>query len=64
MVGGNLFSIAFGRNFDAHEPGESPAAAGGVVAGDFYGSAGKMEWGASGDCGVEVREIGDELVPR
>ncbi|KAJ7916308.1 major facilitator superfamily domain-containing protein [Mycena leptocephala] len=27
MVGGNLFSIAFGRNLDAHEPGESTAAA-------------------------------------
>ncbi|KAJ7702436.1 major facilitator superfamily domain-containing protein [Mycena rosella] len=25
MVGGNLFSIAFGRNLDAHEPGESTA---------------------------------------
>ncbi|KAJ7775723.1 major facilitator superfamily domain-containing protein [Mycena maculata] len=27
MVGGNLFSIAFGRNLDAHEPRESTAAA-------------------------------------
>ncbi|KAF7331089.1 NmrA domain-containing protein [Mycena venus] len=27
LVGGNLFSIAFGRNLDAHEPGESTAAA-------------------------------------
>jgi len=26
LVGGNLFSIAFGRNLDAHEPGESTAA--------------------------------------
>ncbi|KAJ7125293.1 major facilitator superfamily domain-containing protein [Mycena epipterygia] len=26
LAGGNLFSIAFGRNLDAHEPGESTAA--------------------------------------
>ncbi|KAF8173853.1 major facilitator superfamily domain-containing protein [Mycena galopus ATCC 62051] len=26
LVGGNLFSIAFGRNLDAHEPGETAAA--------------------------------------
>ncbi|KAF8173863.1 major facilitator superfamily domain-containing protein [Mycena galopus ATCC 62051] len=37
LVGGNLFSIAFGRNLDAHEPGETAAttavAAAGAVAG-------------------------------
>ncbi|KAJ7476903.1 major facilitator superfamily domain-containing protein [Mycena galericulata] len=32
MVGGNLFSIAFGRNLDAHESGESTAAAATVAA--------------------------------
>ncbi|KAJ7070365.1 major facilitator superfamily domain-containing protein [Mycena belliarum] len=32
LAGGNLFSIAFGRNLDAHEPGESTAAAARAVA--------------------------------
>ncbi|KAJ7470410.1 major facilitator superfamily domain-containing protein [Mycena latifolia] len=32
LVGGNLFSIAFGRNLDSHEPGESTAAAAAAVA--------------------------------
>ncbi|KAJ6532432.1 major facilitator superfamily domain-containing protein [Mycena capillaripes] len=32
IVGGNLFSIAFGRNLDAHEQGESAAAAAAAAA--------------------------------
>ncbi|KAJ6606619.1 major facilitator superfamily domain-containing protein [Mycena vulgaris] len=32
LIGGNLFSIAFGRNLDAHEPGESTAAVVGTAA--------------------------------
>ncbi|KAJ6544286.1 major facilitator superfamily domain-containing protein [Mycena capillaripes] len=32
LVGGNLFSIAFGRNLDAHEPGESTGAAAAAAA--------------------------------
>lgn len=40
LVGGNLFSIVFGRNLNAHEPGETTAAvAGGGPSASIFGGA-------------------------